>query len=646
MFELLYPLLKSAVERASSYVFGSRVRPRPGSVVQCSLLFAADHSGVYVERNQIAELEGEGDIRCIDPHLFVNSSSMRGTSIYVVCDKKTGLPLGSRNVAQRARDMDDDRRDYHLLFDNCHQFTSGCITGDFENHDNFFWFLEDTISKKMNGGQAISWLVWNYEDEETPSVDGLDEQLEEECGELDYELIQQHDIAGEDSVRPELHEALREWQQQAAVEMREKFAQQFANLVAAEASLAAGNSQHNDIVNDLSALLAVDAQVDKVFWEKELAHRPQGEELNPVRKALQTQWRNTLVRQQQKYYADEVARRREVLLQELNGRLVAMKKIAEVATSLGVEPGALWNQTKGVGARTDLKTLQRWADYLKNNEGVKRLCDLLGRMRRYSESQRMELIKNTKTYQVSVPDSDAKSEIIGITQGRDIEYVLPHELALLADLDTEILFDIKFAEGRLMSFDYAGTIERSFEHEQEELASVTEQDKLGPMIICVDTSGSMSGEPENVAKSITLALAMKSVEQKRACYLISFSTGIETRDLSTKQSLVEMIEFLQLSMGGGTDGGPALQHGISMMEQEDYARADLLLISDFGMPKITSEIKKQMEQARDRDCKFYALNIGTVSGMSPQHKEFDAEWQYDPATMGIKELNRMIEDMS
>jgi uncharacterized protein with von Willebrand factor type A (vWA) domain len=197
-----------------------------------------------------------------------------------------------------------------------------------------------------------------------------------------------------------------------------------------------------------------------------------------------------------------------------------------------------------------------------------------------------------------------------------------------------------------MSFDYAGTIARSFEHEQEELASVTEQDKLGPMIICVDTSGSMSGEPENVAKSITLALAMKSVEQKRACYLISFSTGIETRDLSTKQSLVEMIEFLQLSMGGGTDGGPALQHGISMMEQEDYARADLLLISDFGMPKITSEIKKQMEQARDRDCKFYALNIGTVSGMSPQHKEFDAEWQYDPATMGIKELNRMIEDMS
>jgi uncharacterized protein with von Willebrand factor type A (vWA) domain len=165
------------------------------------------------------------------------------------------------------------------------------------------------------------------------------------------------------------------------------------------------------------------------------------------------------------------------------------------------------------------------------------------------------------------------------------------------------------------------------------------------MIICVDTSGSMSGEPESVAKSIALALAMKSMEQKRDCYLISFSTGIEVRDLSTQRGLAELLDFLQMSFGGGTDGAPALRHAIDKMGEENYARADLLMISDFGMPAITPDLKQQMDEARTRDCKFYALNIGATQGRAIQHKEFDAEWQYNPATMGIKELTGIVEQI-
>lgn len=33
--------------------------------------------------------------------------------------------------------------------DNCHQFSSGCITGNTENSDNFFWMLEDTLKRKV-----------------------------------------------------------------------------------------------------------------------------------------------------------------------------------------------------------------------------------------------------------------------------------------------------------------------------------------------------------------------------------------------------------------------------------------------------------------------------------------------------------------
>ncbi len=638
------PFFKDSAKRCSNWLFGARVRPRPGSVMHCALMVNLEHLGVFVKRDRIVELEGEGDIRAIDPDEFLNSSLVRtGSDIYVACDTKTGVVLGSKDIAMRAGMMTGEKRDYNLLLDNCHQFTSGCITGKFENADNLFMLLESTISRKMNRGRPINWLIWNHDEDDEPSEDGLDEQLEEECGELDYELISGHEIACQESVRPELHEELRNWQQQLTAELRDKFAKQFESLELAEHSLKAGNFAQDDIRQDITEYAVADSKADTTYWADKQRQLVDPAGLESLRMALQQEWRRSLERQRNEYYLSEIARRRAEFLKELNGRMIAMQEIADVASELGVEPGLMWDQTKGVGARTDLKILQRWAEYLKNNEGVRRLCDLLGRMRRFSASQRMEMIRSITSYQQSIPDFDARSEVIGITQGRDVEHILPQELALLADADTEILFDLKYAEGRLMSFDYAGTIKKSFEHEQEELVAVEEQDKLGPMIICVDTSGSMSGKPENVAKAIALALSMKSMEQKRNCYLISFSTTIETRDLSNKHGLAELMDFLQFSFGGGTDAAPALNHAIKMMDSENYERADLLMISDFGMPDIPQELKKQMQHARERDCKFYALNIGYSPGFAAHNAKYDHEWQYDPATMGIKELNEIVE---
>ncbi len=655
MFNFLPPLpfqtpSLGKIGTLANFLFGARVRPRPGSILHCSLAIAVEHSGIFVARDKIVEVEnddGNKNIRRVDADDFLNSHLVRtGVCIYVACDKKTGAVLGTRSVADNAKYAVGREGAYRLLFDNCHMFTSSCITGNHKNSDNLFLFLENTIRRKLNRGRAITWKVWNHDDDEEPSPDGLDERLEEECAELDHELIEGHEIACDDTVRPVLHEELRTWQQEIATKLREKFADSFAALEAAEQSLKSGNHEAEDIWRDITEYAATDSMADTSFWSRKTEELANDADLHPIRSDLQQQWRLSLEFRRNEYYQNEIDRRRTELLKELNGRLVAMQEIAKVAGELGVVSGLLWDQTKGLGARSDLKVLQDLANYLKNNEGVRRLCDLLGRMRRYSASQRIELIKSTTTYQFTVPDVEAKSEIIGITQGRDIDHILPQELALLADPDTEILFDLKFAEGRLMSFDYAGSIEKSYDHEYDEMAPVEEEDKLGPMIICVDTSGSMSGEPENVAKAITLALAMKSIEQKRNCYLISYSTCIETHDLTSNRGLPELLKFLEKSFGGGTDAAPALHHGMKMMKDESYERADLLMISDFAMPDITSELKQQIQAARDRKCKFYALNIYSLFSFGQyfqHHIEFDAEWQYDPKTMGIKELSHLVE---
>lgn len=45
----------------------------------------------------------------------------------------------------------------------------------------------------------------------------------------------------------------------------------------------------------------------------------------------------------------------------------------------------------------------------------------------------------------------------------------------------------------------------------------------GPIILCLDTSGSMMGAREVVAKALALECMRQARTQKRACYLYSFS---------------------------------------------------------------------------------------------------------------------------
>lgn len=45
----------------------------------------------------------------------------------------------------------------------------------------------------------------------------------------------------------------------------------------------------------------------------------------------------------------------------------------------------------------------------------------------------------------------------------------------------------------------------------------------GPILLCVDTSGSMRGARETVAKSLALECMRAAREQERGCYVFAFS---------------------------------------------------------------------------------------------------------------------------
>jgi len=156
------PLLinPGGLKRVFNSIFSESVEPAEGSVLICDLGNGlAEHSGVYIGDGKIVELRGDGEIVIVDKTTFRNYGIHRtGVNIYVACDEDN-IPYSGYMVADRAREMVGERRDYNVIFDNCHQFTAGCITGDFENTCNFFWMLEDEIKEHLGYGESIRWLV-------------------------------------------------------------------------------------------------------------------------------------------------------------------------------------------------------------------------------------------------------------------------------------------------------------------------------------------------------------------------------------------------------------------------------------------------------------------------------------------------------
>ncbi|MEI1744992.1 lecithin retinol acyltransferase family protein [Acinetobacter baumannii] len=135
------------------------VIPEIGSVVYCGLLCNAfDHSGIYVGRNRIVHLDGSGRIEKVSPQEFLNrlDGLNLGVSIYVSC--KDGKPVGSKLAAKRAREKVGTRINYSFHSNNCHMFTSGCLTGYFKNQDILFNSLTDTTEEVLDSN---GWRIWD-----------------------------------------------------------------------------------------------------------------------------------------------------------------------------------------------------------------------------------------------------------------------------------------------------------------------------------------------------------------------------------------------------------------------------------------------------------------------------------------------------
>lgn len=151
----------SLTESLIDNVFRENVTPVPGAILHCSL-YGVEHTGIYLGSHSIIELQRTGEIRITTPKGFISGTN--AITIYVACNGTS--PLGSDIISDRAQSMAGKSRRYNVLLNNCHQFTSGCISGDFESFNKTFFLLEELIKGKLNSGKEINWRAWDLKTED------------------------------------------------------------------------------------------------------------------------------------------------------------------------------------------------------------------------------------------------------------------------------------------------------------------------------------------------------------------------------------------------------------------------------------------------------------------------------------------------
>lgn len=220
-------------------------------------------------------------------------------------------------------------------------------------------------------------------------------------------------------------------------------------------------------------------------------------------------------------------------------------------------------------------------------------------------------------------DQSLRESMDGVTLSNSISEMLPAEALLLCGNSTALrtLFLSKLAESKLWTYRTSGW---------EDIPSIPRRKKSrfrphfpsalgGPIVLCLDTSWSMTGRREVLSKAVVLACVAQAHSQGRDCQVIAFSnsagvmeSGILTP--SAKDGIPRLLDFLSNSFGGGTDVTGALKYAMQSLQTDiSLEAADLLLVTDGEIPDppVPAETMKDLEMLRvNKGTQIHGLLIG------------------------------------
>lgn len=230
------------------------------------------------------------------------------------------------------------------------------------------------------------------------------------------------------------------------------------------------------------------------------------------------------------------------------------------------------------------------ADMWANNPTLRAVAELYGQLDKDMRFTRAKRI---------VGGAD---EIVDIKLGDELRRLVPSELALLADEDYEDDFYFRYLNSELQVYDTVGE----------------EQAGRGPIVMCVDESGSMGGERNVWAKAIALCLLNIARREKRDFAYVAWSSATQqqSHEFPAKVALdaQAIVDCASHFFCGGTAPLGGLTRGVEIMRASpEFKKADLVFVTD-GEAAFGDEDRRMRDWLTEKGVRIWGIGVGGSFG--------------------------------
>ena len=271
--------------------------------------------------------------------------------------------------------------------------------------------------------------------------------------------------------------------------------------------------------------------------------------------------------------------------------------------------------TRGLWQQTGWKELDSLRKKLQDLKELRDMVRSLGRGSGRGPLRRAPRQRERQGFPIGLVRSPMEPEqTSGLCRSDDLSRMMPSEMVLLASSlpQARLLHFARRAERTLLSYERVGWSEEpAVTVEGFETRPAAE---CGPIIVCLDTSGSMMGARETVAKAMVLECMRQSRSQQRACYLYSFSGPGDCQELELKLNaagLYGLLEFLSGSFHGGTDVDEPFNRALARLNEAEWSNADILLVTDGEIKPPDETLIANLNEAKEEmGLKVHGLLVG------------------------------------
>lgn len=237
----------------------------------------------------------------------------------------------------------------------------------------------------------------------------------------------------------------------------------------------------------------------------------------------------------------------------------------------------------------------RLAEKLEGSDKLRQLARLAGAFRAEARAVRRRRRER------------AADEVFRVGRGDDLARLLPSELSALRHPLRRADFLRRLLEEQLAQYDLRGDDRRG----------------RGPLVVCLDGSGSMAGARELWAKAVTLALleiARRQGRRARALVFAGRETEIAVFDLIGRGragrraiDLEAVVGLAEAFPGGGTDFEGPLRAALEAVAASPLRGADVVFVTDGEAPVSDALAAEIAEAKRRRDCSIFAVIVDDPS---------------------------------